>query len=290
MNEARAGRDEPPPRRESGHLREDAAEPAAPGAAAVPAHVVFHGVGKRFGDGPAVLEDVDFSAASGSFVALIGPSGCGKSTLLRIIAGLSAASAGEVLVDGRQPVRGQTDIAFIFQEPTLLPWLPVQANIEVPLRIRGVPRAERAARAADMLRLVRLEHVRGHYPRELSGGMKMRVSVARALVQSPRLLLMDEPFGALDEITRHHLNEELLDMREAERWTAFFVTHSVAEAVFLSDRILIMGARPGRIVADVAVPLARPRGPELRTQPEFHRIVAHVAGILRAGERAEVGA
>lgn len=253
--------------------------------ASADAHVVSRGVGKRFGDGPAVLAGMDFAVQRGAFVSLIGPSGCGKSTLLRLIAALSPATSGEILVEGRRPVRGQSDVAFIFQEPTLLPWLPVQANIEVPLRIRGVSRAERERRADAMLRLVRLEHVRGHYPRELSGGMKMRVSVARALVQSPRLLLMDEPFGALDEMTRHHLNEELLEIRDAERWTAFFVTHSVAEAVFLSDRILVMAARPGRIIADVPVSFAYPRGPDLRQRREFHELVDHVARVLRVGEQ-----
>jgi len=264
---------------------EGRARPLAEPSAAAASHVLLRGVGKRFGDGPSVLEGLDLAVPAGGFVSLIGPSGCGKSTVLRLIAALSPASAGEILVDGRPPRRGEADVAFIFQEPTLLPWLPVQANIEVPLRIRGVDRAERARRAAEMLRLVRLEHVRGHYPRELSGGMKMRVSVARALVQSPRLLLMDEPFAALDEMTRHHLNEELLEIREAERWTAFFVTHSVAEAVFLSDRVLVMAARPGRIVADVPVPFAYPRGPDLRARREFHDLVDHVARLLRAGEQ-----
>lgn len=248
-------------------------------------HVVVRGVAKRFGDGAPVLEQLDFAVPSGAFVSLIGPSGCGKSTLLRLIAALSPATAGEILVDGRRPERGQAGVAFIFQEPTLLPWLPVQANIEVPLRIRRVPRAERERRAVEMMRLVRLEHVRGHYPRELSGGMKMRVSVARALVQTPRLLLMDEPFGALDEMTRHHLNEELLEIRAAERWTAFFVTHSVAEAVFLSDRILVMAGRPGRIIADVPVSFSCARGPELRERREFHDLVDHVAQRLRAGDK-----
>lgn len=264
-------------------IRRPAADRRPPAHAGEP-HVVFRAVDKRFGDGPPVLDRLDFAVTAGAFVALIGPSGCGKSTLLRLIAALTPPTAGEVLVDGRRPVRGQTDIAFIFQEPTLLPWLPVRSNIEVPLRIRGMPRAERQRRADAMLRLVRLDHVRDRYPRELSGGMKMRVSVARALVQSPRLLLMDEPFGALDEMTRHHLNEELLDMREAERWTAFFVTHSVAEAVFLSDRVVVMAARPGRIVADVPVPFGYPRGPELRRERAFHDLVDHVAALLRAGE------
>jgi NitT/TauT family transport system ATP-binding protein len=246
-------------------------------------HVLFRAVDKRFGEGPAVLEDMSFAVSAGAFVSLIGPSGCGKSTLLRMIAALSPANGGAILVDGRPPVRGRADTAFIFQEPTLLPWLTVQANIEVPLRIRGVAGAERARLSAEMLRLVRLEDVRGRYPRELSGGMKMRVSVARALVQTPNLLLMDEPFGALDEMTRHHLNEELLQIRQAEKWTAFFVTHSVAEAVFLSDRILVMAAGPGRIIADVAVPFVYPRGPELRERQEFHGLVDHIAQILRAG-------
>ena len=251
-------------------------------------HVALRGVGKRFGDAPPVLDGLDFSVRAGSFVSVIGPSGCGKSTLLRMIAALSPATDGVIQVDGRAPVRGQSDVAFIFQEPTLLPWLTVQANIEVPLRIRGVDRATRERRSAEMLRLVRLEHVRTHYPRELSGGMKMWVSVARALVQAPRLLLMDEPFGALDEMTRRHLNEELLEIRQAERWTAFFITHSVDEAVFLSDRVLVMAGRPGRIIADVPVPFAHPRRADLRARREFHEHVDAVAGLLRRGEEGPV--
>jgi NitT/TauT family transport system ATP-binding protein len=200
-------------------------------------HVVFHEVSKRFGNGPLVLDRLDFDVGVGEFVALIGPSGCGKSTLLRLIAGLSPVSSGELLIEGRAPECGRRETAFIFQDPTLLPWLNVQRNIEVPLRIRGTPREERRRVSDDMLRLVRLADVRDRYPRQLSGGMKMRVSVARALAQAPRLLLMDEPFGALDEMTRQHLNEELLELRHAQNWTAFFVTHSVAEAVFLSTRI-----------------------------------------------------
>jgi NitT/TauT family transport system ATP-binding protein len=254
---------------------------------AASSQVVFRSVAKRFGDGPLVLENVDFTVAAGEFVAVIGPSGCGKSTLLRLIAGLSPATSGDLLVAGRPPARGQAGTAFIFQEPTLLPWLTVQSNIEVPLRLRGTPREERRRLALELLELVRLGDVRRHYPRQLSGGMKMRVSVARALTLAPQLLLMDEPFGALDEMTRHHLNEELLQLRRAQSWTAFFVTHSVAEAVFLASRVLVMAAKPGRIVADLAVPFAYPRAPELRDQHEFQDLGARVSCELR---KTEVGA
>jgi NitT/TauT family transport system ATP-binding protein len=252
------------------------------------AHVVFRSVAKRYGGGPLVLDRISLDVEAGEFVAVVGPSGCGKSTLLRLVAALSPVSAGELLVNGRPPARGRGETAFIFQEPTLLPWLGVRGNIEVPLRIAGVPRARRRERAEAMLRLVRLEDVRGHYPRQLSGGMKMRVSVARALVQSPKLLLMDEPFGALDEMTRHHLNEELLEIRRTENWTAFFVTHSVAEAAFLSSRILVMANGPGRIVADVPVPFGYPRGADLRERREFHDLVDDVSHLLRTGEEAGV--
>lgn len=247
-------------------------------------HVVFRVVSKRFGDGPRVLADVDLTVNPGEFVSLIGPSGCGKSTLLRLIAGLSAVSTGEILVDGKPPVRGQAGTAFIFQEPTLLPWLNVQSNIEVPLRLRGSPGAERRRLSNEMLQLVRLGDARRKYPRQLSGGMKMRVSVARALALSPRLLLMDEPFGALDEMTRQHLNEELLELRQQQKWTALFVTHSVAEAVFLSSRVLIMAARPGRIVADIAVPFSFPRAPDMRERSEYHELIGRVSHELRATE------
>ncbi len=247
-------------------------------------HVEFRAVTKRFGDGPTVLEAIDLRVGRGEFVSVIGPSGCGKSTLLRLISGLSPVSEGALRVDGAAPVLGDPRTAFIFQEPTLLPWLTVARNIELPLRLRGAPAAERRARAEAMLGLVRLEDARARRPRQLSGGMKMRVSVARALVQSPRLLLMDEPFGALDEMTRHHLNEELLEIRAAERWTAFFVTHSVAEAVFLSNRILVMAADPGRIHADIAVELEHPRVAATRGRRDYFEQVAEVTRILRSVE------
>ena len=245
------------------------------------AHVVFHQVAKRFGDGPLVLDEVTLEVPAGQFVALIGPSGCGKSTLLRMVAGLSPVTAGELTIDGRPPARGQAGTAFIFQEPTLLPWLNVLHNVEVPLHIRGAPPGERRRLVDGMLRLVRLDDVRLRYPRQLSGGMKMRVSVARALALSPRLLLMDEPFGALDEMTRQHLNEELLELRQAQSWTALFVTHSVAEAVFLSDRVLVLASNPGRVVEEVGVPLPHPRAPALREEPAFHELVGRVSRALR---------
>ena len=247
-------------------------------------HVVFRAASKRFGEGSLVLDGIELTVGAGEFVSLIGPSGCGKSTLLRLIAGLNPLTSGELLIDGRAPARGQPGTAFIFQEPTLLPWLNVQSNIEVPLRLRGAPRDERRRVAGEMLRLVRLEDVRRRYPRQLSGGMKMRVSVARALAQAPRLLLMDEPFGALDEMTRQHLNEELIELRQQQKWTAFFVTHSVAEAVFLSSRVLVMAANPGRIVADLAVPFAYPRAAELREQADYHALVDRVSCALRQTE------
>lgn len=250
----------------------------------LPAHVRFSGATKCYAPGPPVLGSIDVAIARGEFAALIGPSGCGKSTLLRLVAGLSPLTDGELMVDGVAPEKGRTGTAFIFQDPTLLPWLRVGANIEVPLRLRGVPAGERRDRAADMLRRVRLASVRDQYPRQLSGGMKMRVSVARALVQQPELLLLDEPFGALDEMTRYHLNEELLELRSAQNWTALFVTHSVAEAVFLSGRVLVMAANPGRIVADLAVPFPYPRPSDLRQQPEFHGLVDAVSRTLRQAE------
>jgi len=254
------------------------------------AHVVFRSVAKRFGDGPLVLDGLSLEVAAGEFVSLIGPSGCGKSTLLRLIAALSPVSAGELLVDGRPPARGRRETAFIFQEPTLLPWLNVQSNIEVPLRIAGVARAERRRRAEAMLRLVRLEDVRDLHPRQLSGGMKMRVSVARALVQSPRLLLLDEPFGALDEMTRDRLNLELLRIWEATSATVVFVTHSIFEAVFLSSRVVVMSARPGRVQRIVDVDLPYPRTTETREEVRFFELATEVRELLRESHSGRDGA
>jgi NitT/TauT family transport system ATP-binding protein len=246
--------------------------------------VEFNDVSKHFGRGPRVLDRISLAASAGDFVSFIGPSGCGKSTLLRLIAGLSPVSAGTLTVAGRAPAGAAADLAFVFQDSTLLPWLSVAKNVEAPLRLRGVPAAARRATRDRVLALVRLGEKADAYPRELSGGQKMRVSIARALALSPRLLLLDEPFGALDEMTREHLNEELLRIREAQAWTAFFVTHSVAEAVFLSNRVVVLAAHPGRVLTVVPVPLPYPRTAETRLAREYHDLVTDVTRVVRAAE------
>jgi NitT/TauT family transport system ATP-binding protein len=248
--------------------------------------VEFRNVSKRFGAGPLVLDRISFAAQPGDLISLIGPSGCGKSTALRLLAGLSPITSGELIVDGRTPDAAAAQLAFVFQEPTLLPWLTVSRNIEIPQKLRGIGASDRAAATARVLEMVRLREKADAFPRQLSGGQKMRVSIARALALSPKILLLDEPFGALDEMTREHLNEELLAIRQQEAWTAFFVTHSVAEAVFLSNRILVMSANPGRIHTEIAVPLPYPRTEETRLSRDYHDQVAHVSRVLRSVESA----
>lgn len=246
--------------------------------------VQFREVSKRFGAGPQILDRITFTLAEGEFVSLIGPSGCGKSTLLRLVSALSPVTTGALTVAGTTPERAHEHLAYVFQEATLLPWLTAAGNVELPLRLRGVRAPERRAKAADLLALVRLPTASALYPRQLSGGMKMRVSIARALSREPRILLLDEPFGALDEITRNHLNEELLDWREKAPFTALFVTHSVAEAVFLSTRIVVMAANPGRIHAEVPVEFTCARTGALRERPEYFDRVAAVSRLLHAAE------
>ena len=248
--------------------------------------VELRDVTKRYGDGPLVLDRVNLAAHARDFVSLIGPSGCGKSTLLRLIAGLSPVTGGTLQVDGRTPEQAAAELAFVFQEPTLLPWLTVGRNVELPQKLRGIAAAERDATRERVLDLVRLGDRAAAYPRQLSGGQKMRVSIARALSLSPKILLLDEPFGALDEMTREHLNEELLAIREQQAWTAFFVTHSVAEAVFLSSRIFVMAANPGRLHTEVAVPLAYPRTESTRVSRDYLDLVAEVSRLLRSVETA----
>ena len=226
--------------------------------------VSVRGVSKIFANGIQALDGVSLDIEAGEFLSVLGPSGCGKSTLLRLIAGLVPASAGTI-----EWPAGKPDIGFVFQEPTLMPWATALANVALPLKLAGVGRGEREARAAEALGHVGLAGFERTWPRELSGGMKMRVSIARALVTAPRLLLMDEPFAALDEITRHRLNADLLALWEQSRFTVVFVTHSVFESVFLSQRIAVMAARPGRIVSDLAITAPYPRIEAFRTSPDY---------------------
>ncbi len=248
--------------------------------------VKFSAVSKRYGDGPVVLADLNLELAPGEFVSFIGPSGCGKSTVLKLVAGLNPTTQGQVSVAGTTPRQARDRQAFIFQDATLLPWLTTQHNVELPLKLRGDPVAARVAQAREMLSLVGLDQVRDYYPRQLSGGMKMRASLARALTLAPQLLLLDEPFGALDEMTRFRLNEELLALRTKTPFSALFVTHSVAEAVFLSNRIIVMAANPGRFHAEVSVEFPYPRQAELRELPGFLAKVTEVTRLLHLVEGA----
>ncbi|MGP4110330.1 ATP-binding cassette domain-containing protein [Streptomyces sp. 4N509B] len=259
-------------------------DPGAGRAAAPEAALRFEGVHKRFPNGTTALADVHLSVAPGEFVAVVGPSGCGKSTLLRLASRLDTPTAGTVHVGG-------TSLGYVFQDPTLLPWRRVLANVELPAELTGVGRAERRARAREALRLVGLEGAERQLPRELSGGMRMRVSLARALMTRPDVFLFDEPFGALDEITRMRLQEELQRILSEQRFAGLFITHSVIEATFLASRVVVMTARPGRVVAAFDVPFPHPRPPELRYDPAFARIAGEVSAALRdgAGEPAVQG-
>jgi NitT/TauT family transport system ATP-binding protein len=251
--------------------------------------VALTGVEKRYRNGTLAVRGVDLSIGQGEFVSLLGPSGCGKSTLLRMIAGLIDASAGSIdwpsaMHDARG--RPERSIGFVFQEPTLMPWAGALGNVMLPLRLAGVPKSEAADRAAAALAAVGLSGFEKAYPRALSGGMKMRVSIARALVTKPRILLMDEPFAALDEITRFKLNNDLLELWQRERFTTIFVTHSVFESVYLSQRIVVMAARPGRVVHDIAIEDPYPRGESFRTSAEYAaqcRIVSRALSEAMAG-------
>jgi NitT/TauT family transport system ATP-binding protein len=237
--------------------------------------VRFAGVSKRFDDGTLALLPVSFSALPGEFVAIVGPSGCGKSTLLRLAAGLTAPSTGTLAVGAR-------NVGYVFQDPTLLPWRSVRRNVELLGELHGVPKPERRAASEAAIATVGLTGFEDKYPRALSGGMRMRASLARALTMSPDVFLFDEPFGAVDEITRERLNDELLMLFQARRFTALFVTHSVTEATFLATRVLVMSERPGRILADLPVPFPYPRRPELRYDPAFAKVTGTIGAALRA--------
>ncbi len=237
--------------------------------------ITIRGISKQFANGTLAVRNVNLDLHQGEFISLLGPSGCGKSTLLRMVAGLSTPSAGEI--DWPMQVHDaqgnpERDLGFVFQDPTLMPWSTAIGNVAMPLVLKGVGKAEAEARSAEMLALVGLKGFEKSYPRELSGGMKMRVSIARALVTRPKVLLMDEPFAALDEITRHRLNDDLLNLWWAQRFTAVFVTHSVFESVYLSQRIVVMAARPGRVMADLDVSAPYPRSEEFRTSADYARL------------------
>jgi NitT/TauT family transport system ATP-binding protein len=242
--------------------------------------ILFRGVTKRYGNAVA-LENISLAIDRGVFVTFLGPSGCGKSTLLKLVSGLNPVSDGEVQVNGMTPANAREVMSFIFQDATLLPWRTVEENVGLGLELEHAARLLRKDRVAQMLEFVSLGHVAHSYPRQLSGGMKMRVSIARALVSRPRILLMDEPFAALDEMTRDRLNEELLRLYAEQQWTVLFVTHSVAEAVFLSTRILILAAHPGRLECEMQVNLPWPRTAETRESKEFEEIVTQASRTLR---------
>jgi NitT/TauT family transport system ATP-binding protein len=242
--------------------------------------VIASGVGKKFSGGVEALKDVDLTIERGQFAAIVGPSGCGKSTFLRLVAGLDEHTAGQLSVDGEPPLqarRRRGDLAYVFQEATLLPWRSVRRNVALPLELR---QQSDSARIDEVLATVGLSEFADALPSQLSGGMRMRVSIARALVTQPGLLLLDEPFGALDEITRQRLNEELLRLWERDQWTGLFITHNVYEAAFLADRVFVMSARPGRIVADIPIPFEHPRDPGLRHQPHFAELAREISEEL----------
>lgn len=237
-------------------------------------------------DGPVfALADVDLTVNEGDFVSFIGPSGCGKTTLLRLFADLEQATSGTMSVNGVDPetARRRRDYGYVFQAPGLYPWRTVEKNVMLPLEIMGTPRAERRARAARNLGLVNLGGFEKKYPWQLSGGMQQRASIARALSFDPKLLLMDEPFGALDEIVRDKLNEQLLRLWSETRKTIVFVTHSIPEAVFLSTRIVVMSPRPGRIIDIIPCDFPRDRTLDIRETPEFLKVARRVREGLRAG-------
>ncbi len=236
----------------------------------------FEGVGMVFPDGTEAIAEVTFAVEPGEFVTLVGPSGCGKSTLLRIASGLLEPTSGRVLVD-------REHLGYVFQDATLLPWRSVRRNVELLAELRGMPEQERRAKADEAIRLVGLDGFEEHYPKSLSGGMKMRASLARTLTLRPPVFLFDEPFGAVDEITRERLNEQTQDLFQREGFAGLFITHSISEAVFMSTRVLVMSARPGRIIASFDVPFAYPRAPELRFDPAFGELSGEVSRALRGG-------
>lgn len=265
-------------------------EPALSGADAGSA-VRLRGVTKVYDNGVMALGPLDLDVERGEFVSLLGPSGCGKSTALRLIAGLAAPSAGTVeLAHQGEARRDRHPIGFVFQEPTLMPWASVRDNVRLPLKLARAPAADADARIDAVLAQVGLAEFAGAYPRELSGGMKMRVSLARALVTDPDILLMDEPFAALDEITRFRLNNDLLSLWRNLNKTVIFVTHSVFESVYLSERVIVMTARPGRIGSEFRITSPEPRGEQFRTSSEYAAFCRDVSNALAPSYAGQAGA
>lgn len=237
--------------------------------------ITLENVSKIYANGTIALQDLSLTVREGEFVSLVGPSGCGKSTVLRIVSGLGNMSTGTIALGGRN-----RKLAFVFQESALMPWATVQENVYLPLKLAGITRRAAASAITEAIELVALQGFERCYPRELSGGMKMRVSIARALVTHPEILLMDEPFGALDEMTRSRLNSDLLDLWERMYWTVVFVTHNIYEAVYLSNRVVVMAARPGRVVAEVAIDAPYPRTENFRTSAVYNEYCREVSQAL----------
>jgi NitT/TauT family transport system ATP-binding protein len=249
------------------------------------------GVGKRFGAGPTAvqaLSEIDLTVEDGEFITLIGPSGCGKSTLLRLIGDLLEPTAGEIQVNAKpaRQARLDRDYGMVFQAPVLMDWRTIAGNIELPLEIQGFPSSERSRRSAELLHLVELEGVASSHPWQLSGGMQQRVAIARALASAPGLLLMDEPFGALDEMTRERLNLQLMNIWTVTGTTVLFVTHSIPEAVFLSTRVVVMSSQPGRISRIIEIDLPQPRTAGTREAARFLELVGQVRAALRTDSTA----
>lgn len=241
--------------------------------------ITLNHVNKVYGNGNIALENVNFSIKKSEFVSLVGASGCGKSTILRIIAGLGKPSSGTINWGKSQ---ADQKLTFVFQDAALLPWANVRENVALPLKLARIPQRDISSRIQHAIAQVGLKGFEDNYPRQLSGGMKMRVSIARALVQQPDILLMDEPFGALDEITRSRLNTELLDLSQQYQWTVVFVTHNIYEAVYLSQRVLVMGAKPGRIVAEIEIDTPYPRTQDFRTSSIYNQYCRDISQYLMA--------
>jgi NitT/TauT family transport system ATP-binding protein len=247
--------------------------------------ITLSGVTKVYSNRLVALQDFNLTVEEGQFISLVGPSGCGKSTVLRLIAGLSKMTAGAIRW-GEQ--HSHKELAFVFQEAALMPWATVWDNVRLPLKLAKTPKSIANLAVREAIHLVDLDGFEQCYPRELSGGMKMRTSIARALVTRPEILLMDEPFGALDEMTRSRLNSDLLYLWEQKQWTVIFVTHNIYEAVYLSHRVIVMAARPGRVIAEVKIDVPHPRSEEFRTSSLFNHYCREISHALAVASRAQI--